>query len=130
MLSYLESSKEAFSELHRIVLIACTLPVSTAECERNFSSMKLIRNELRSVMKQERLHSLTMLGIHQERGEKLDLDSVEIGSRSDFQSAEFHLELPRPGFLFDVKVIYSQGTGYYTLCFREGHASLNYLRIT
>ena len=76
MLSYLESLKEAFSELHRIVLIASTLPVSTAECERNFSSMKLIKNELRSVMKQERLDSLMMLGIHQEGGEKLDLDSV------------------------------------------------------
>ena len=50
MLSYLESLKEAFSELHRNVLIACTLPVSTAECERNFSSIKLIKNELRSVM--------------------------------------------------------------------------------
>ena len=74
MLSYLKSLKEAFSELHHIVLIACILPVSTAECERNFSSMKLIKNELRSVMK--RLDSLMMLGIHQERGEKLDLDSV------------------------------------------------------
>ena len=37
--------------------------------------MKLIKNELRSVMKQERLDRLMMLGIHQERGEKLDLDS-------------------------------------------------------
>ena len=99
MLSYLESLNEAFSELHRIVLIACTLPVSTAECERNFSSMKLIKNELRPVMKQERLDSLMMLGIHQERGEKLDLDSVvdTVGSRPDFQSAKFHFELPRPG---------------------------------
>ena len=52
MLSYLETLKEAFSELHRIVLIACTLPVSSAERERNFSSMKLIQNELCSVMKQ------------------------------------------------------------------------------
>ena len=68
-----KSLKEAFSELHLIVFIACTLPVSTAECERNFSSMKLIKNELRSVMKQERLDSLMMFGIHQERGEKLDL---------------------------------------------------------
>ena len=43
MLSYLETLKEAFSELHRIVLTACTLPVSSAECERNFISiMKLI----------------------------------------------------------------------------------------
>ena len=56
MLSYLETLKEAFSELYRIVLIAYTLPFSSAECERNFSSMKLIKNELRSVMKQERLH--------------------------------------------------------------------------
>ena len=62
MLSYLESLKEAFSELHRIVRIVCTLPVSTTECERNFSSMKLIKNELRSVMKQERLDSLMILG--------------------------------------------------------------------
>ena len=76
MLSYLETLKEAFSELHRIVLIAYTLPVSSAECERNFSSMKLIKSELRSVMKQERLDSLMMLGIHRERGDKLDLDSV------------------------------------------------------
>ena len=43
MLSNLESLKEAFSEQHHIVLIACTLPVSTTECERNFSLMKLIR---------------------------------------------------------------------------------------
>ena len=76
LLSYLETLKEAFTELHRIVLIACTLPVSSAECERNFSSMKLIKNELRSVMKQERLDSLMMLGIHRERGDKLDLDTV------------------------------------------------------
>ena len=53
MLSYLETLKEAFSELHRIVLIAGTLPVSSAERERNFSSMKLIKIELRSVMKQD-----------------------------------------------------------------------------
>ena len=35
LLSYLETLKEAFTELHRIVLIACTLRVSSAECERN-----------------------------------------------------------------------------------------------
>ena len=76
MLSYLASLKEGFSELHRMVLIACTLPVSKAECERNFSSMKQVKNELRSVMKQEHLDSLMMLGIHHKRCEKLDLDSV------------------------------------------------------
>ena len=99
MLYYLETLKEAFSELHRIVLIACTLPVSSAECERNFSSMKLIKNELRSVMKQERLDSLMMLGIHRERREKLDLDNVV-----DFPNAEFHFEFGRV-FLWELLMV-------------------------
>ena len=47
----------------RIALINC---VSLAECERNFSSMRLIKNEHRTVMKQERLDSLMMLGIHRD----------------------------------------------------------------
>ena len=74
--AYLEKLKEAFFELHGISLIACTLPVSSAECERNFSSMRLIKNDLRTVMKQERLDSLMMLGIHQDRGSRLDIDTV------------------------------------------------------
>ena len=68
--AYLEKLKEAFYELQRIALIACTLPVSTEECERNFSSMRLIKNDLRTVMKQERLDSLMMLGIHQDHVNK------------------------------------------------------------
>ena len=104
MLSYLESLKEAFSELHRIVLIACTLPVSTAECERNFSSMNLIKNELRSVMKQERLDSLMMLGIHQERGEKLDLDSVVDRFKTRFPKGRISLRIAQAGYLLLLKL--------------------------
>ena len=91
MLFYLETLKEAFSELHCIVLIACTLPVSSAECERNSSSMKLIKKELRSVMKQERLDSLMMLGIHRERGDKLDLDSVVDRFKAKFPKCRISL---------------------------------------
>ena len=74
--AYLTRLKEAFFELHRLVSIACTLPVSSAECERNFSSMRLIKNDLRSLMKDERLDSLMMLGIHRDRGSRLDFDAV------------------------------------------------------
>ena len=91
MLSYLDMLKEAFCELHRIVLIACTLPVSSTECKRNFSSMKLIKSELRSVMKQERLDSLMMLGIHRERGDKLDLDSVVDWFKAKFPKCRISL---------------------------------------
>ena len=74
--AYLTKLKEAFLELHRLVSIACTLPVSSAECERNFSSMRLVKSDLRSLMKNERLDSLMMLGIHRDRGSRLDFDAV------------------------------------------------------
>lgn len=74
--AYLQELKAAFFELERIVSIACTLPVSSAECERNFSSMRLIKNDLRSVMSNERLESLMTLGIHRERGNRINLDNV------------------------------------------------------
>ena len=76
MQAYLQKLKEAFFELHRIVLIACTLPVSSAECERNFSSMRLIKIDLRTVMKQGRLDSLMMLGIDRDRAGKINLDTA------------------------------------------------------
>ena len=41
--AYLQKLKEAFFELHHIALIACTLPVSSAECERNFAYSTLIQ---------------------------------------------------------------------------------------
>ena len=70
--AYTKKLKAAFFELYRLVSIACTLPVSSAECERGFSSMRLIKNDLRSLMKDERLDSLMMLGIHRARGNTLD----------------------------------------------------------
>ena len=82
--AYLMKLKEAFFGLHRLVVIACTLPVSSAECERNFSSMRLIKSDLRSLMKDERLDSLMMFGIHRDRGSKLDLDSIENRFKAKF----------------------------------------------
>ena len=89
--AYLQKLKEAFFELYRITLIACTLPVSSAECERNFSSMRLIKNDLRSVMKQDRLDSLMMLGIHRDRGSKLDLDIVVNSFKAKFPKCRISL---------------------------------------
>ena len=76
MQAYLQKLKEAFFELHRITHIACTLPVSSAECERNFSLMWLIKIDLQTVMKEGRLDSLMMLRIHRDRAGKINLDTV------------------------------------------------------
>ena len=115
MLSYMDMLKKAFSELHRIVLIACTLPVSSTECKINFSSMKLIKSELRSVMKQERPNSLMMLGIHREQGDNLDLDSVVDRFKAKFPKCMF--------FLCKLSIT----TLPKVLCFCEGHLCLNFL---
>ena len=76
MQAYLQKLKEAFFELHRITHIVCTLPVSSAECERNFSSMRLIKIYLQTVMKEGRLDSLMMIRIHRDRAGKINLDTV------------------------------------------------------
>ncbi len=52
---------EAFYELYRLFTIACVIPVSTASCERSFSTMRVIKNYMRSRMTDSRLKSLMML---------------------------------------------------------------------
>ena len=44
-----------------------TVPVTVATTERSFSKLKLIKNFLRNSMSQERLSSLTLLSIENER---------------------------------------------------------------
>ena len=62
---------DGFYGLHRLLIIACVIPVSTASCERSFSSLRIVKNYTRS-----RLKSLLLLGIHAKRAEMLDLDHV------------------------------------------------------
>ena len=49
-----------------------TLPVSVASAERTFSKLKLIKNYLRSTMKQQRLTALAMISIELETAQALD----------------------------------------------------------
>uniref|UniRef100_A0A1X7U3I1 HAT C-terminal dimerisation domain-containing protein n=1 Tax=Amphimedon queenslandica TaxID=400682 RepID=A0A1X7U3I1_AMPQE len=56
----------AFPNLSRLVRIAMIVAVSTAECERSFSTLKLITNHLRSTMGDERLANMVILSIERE----------------------------------------------------------------
>ena len=47
---------DAFPNIHRLLLIECTLPISNAEAELSFSSMKRIKTYTRSTMSEERCH--------------------------------------------------------------------------
>ena len=62
------------AELFRLCKIAIAIPVSSAGCERSFSSLKLIKTYLRNRMSDNRLSNLRVLHIEKELSEAIDLD--------------------------------------------------------
>ena len=56
----------AVTELFRLCKIAIAIPVSSAGCERSFSSLKLIKTYLRNRMSDNRLSNLRVLHIEKE----------------------------------------------------------------
>ena len=70
--------KECDSDLYpnvRVLLqIACTLPVTSCECERSASALRRLHNYMRALMGNSRLSSLALLHIHYDMD--VDLDEV------------------------------------------------------
>ncbi|XP_034064839.1 zinc finger MYM-type protein 1-like isoform X2 [Gymnodraco acuticeps] len=54
--------------------IAVAIPVSSASCERSFSTLKLVKTVLRSTITDERLSNLGLLSIELRRSKALNLD--------------------------------------------------------
>ena len=54
----------SFPNIHRLLLIACTLPITSAEAERSFSLMRRIKTYARSAMCEERFTDLGVLAMH------------------------------------------------------------------
>ena len=40
---YVHRLRDAFAELDKLITITCTLPVSTASCERSFSTLQIVK---------------------------------------------------------------------------------------
>lgn len=65
IMSILEACNKHFYPTIRYLLsVLATLPVSTAEVERSFSSMKRVKTYLRNTMCNERLTGLALMSIH------------------------------------------------------------------
>lgn len=58
--------QDIFSETSKLLKIVITIPMTTAEAERSFSTMKRIKTFLRNTMSEDRLSSLSMLSIEKE----------------------------------------------------------------
>ena len=55
-----------FPNVHTLLRIICTLPVTSCSCERSISGLKRLKTYLRSTMGQERLNGLAMMHFHYE----------------------------------------------------------------
>ena len=66
--------KRRFPDVKRLLGILCTLPLTSAECERTFSCMRRLKSYLRSTMNAERFDGLALLETH--RSENINLINV------------------------------------------------------
>ena len=65
---------DAFPNIHRLLLIACTLPISSTEAERSFSLMKRIKTYTRSTMSEGRFSDLAVIAMHYP--ERFEVDEI------------------------------------------------------
>ena len=71
---FMDPYQDVFYELFRLCKIAVVLPVSSASCERSFSTLRIIKSYLRSTMTEKRLSSLAVLSIESKRTKAIDLN--------------------------------------------------------
>ena len=69
-----ECDPTSFPNLHTLLRIACTLPITSCECERRASALRRLRNYMRATMGAERQANLALIHIHYDQD--IDLDEV------------------------------------------------------
>ena len=75
--------KQLLSQVHILVQLYFTIPVTTATSERTFSTLRRLKTYLRTSMCQDRLNHLLILYCHKSRTDAIDLLKLA----SDFVSA-------------------------------------------
>ena len=65
------ASRSMFPNIHQLLRLVCNIPVTSCECERSVSVLRLLKTYLRSSMGQERLSGLALMHVHY--GMELDL---------------------------------------------------------
>ena len=77
-LSYLVNTElcDLYPQFEILIRLFITLPIGIASAERSFSTLRRIKNYLRSTMGQKRLSNLALLAIEHKIAENLNLDTV------------------------------------------------------
>ena len=58
--------RDFFPNIKQLMTIACTLSVTSSECERSISRLRYLKTYLRSTMTEQRLNGLAMLYVHRD----------------------------------------------------------------
>ena len=59
--------REFFPSIHTLILILCKLPITSAECERSFSTLRRLKTYLRSTMSSEGESGLALMNVNYHR---------------------------------------------------------------
>ena len=68
--------RRMFSDVLKLLKIVLTIPVTSATAERTFSSMRRLKNYLRSSMTQKLFNNMMILHIHKDKTDELDLNVI------------------------------------------------------
>ena len=69
-----DADSDFFTNTRAILKIVARHPVTSCECERSISKLRLVKSLLRTAMLQERLNGLAMLYVHAD----MPLDNADI----------------------------------------------------
>ena len=69
-------AKTMLSEVSKLLRIYLTVPLSSATAERTFSSLRRLKNYLRSTTTQRRFNHLMLLHSHKDRTTSIDLVKI------------------------------------------------------
>jgi len=69
-------SKDMLSQVHRLLKIFYTIPVTSSTAERTFSALRRLNTFLRSTMTQPRLNHAMLLYVHKERTDQLNINII------------------------------------------------------
>ena len=77
--------KRLLTEVHKLLKIYLTIPVTTATAERIFSGLKRIKTYLRNSMSQQRLNHCMLVHVHKQKTDHLCLEEMgkEFVDRND-----------------------------------------------
>jgi len=76
VLRVLSENKAIFTNLQKLFIIALTIPISSATCERSFSAMRKIKTWLRTSMLQDRFSDLSILYIEKDVSKNINSNDI------------------------------------------------------